>query len=236
MSRSPAQQQAIRRCATARRAARLRQADRILADVVALGRPDWRRERERSFVDAYARRVLLVLDGPISAARLTGLAADALREAGWRCALRDVRSRTTRRKARAMIRDSRTHEALRDKFTDAGLTGDLIAKRLRDIIEDEDAEHCLKAIDIAIKVTGDYAPTKQHNLNVNAGRGNIFEGGGIFARGVGKPIVDGELPALVPASPLTPLEQELPNVGLTQPDQQCRDDHDHRAAQRHRDD
>lgn len=134
------------------------------------------------------------------------------------------------------MRDPRVHSALRDRFQEAGLTGELIAKRLKTIIETEDAENSLKAIDIAIKVTGDYAPTKQQNLNVNASR--AFFGDGSLLESTGKPIADIVQPALP-----TP-HKEIIHAEPANRDQFERIDHRHHspdvgrdhAARRHRDD
>lgn len=189
---------------------------------VGLGRtPDFRREREYRFIDEYFNRLgAVIVDGDLRAgsARLVELACAALGAAGFRCARTrraDGRfSRAARRTARRLMKDERTREALRDKFEGVGLDGRLIANRLKTIIESEDEETALKAIDIAIKVTGDYAPTRvdQRNLNANLS-GNIFAGPTAFMDRVGKPDVSGVLP---PAPDITPLEQELTH-GEAQP-------------------
>lgn len=208
---------AIRRDRLGRRLADLREAERAVKWVGLGPRPDFTREREFRFIDEYfARLGCAAVDGDHAprTKQLVELACYALRAAGYRCARPNRQGRFTKRavrKARQMMRDPRTEDALREKFAEVGLDGRFIANRLRRLIESEDEQAALKAIDIAIKVTGDYAPTKAQNFNANVGvRSNIFDGGATFLDKVGKPVT-----ALPPAPDLTTFEQEMSNASTS---------------------
>ena len=71
-------------------------------------------------------------------------------------------------KAQNMARKPMVIAALKDELVEAGLTAEYKATKLKEHCDSTEDATSLKALDMAIKVTGEYAPKEAVNLNLNA--------------------------------------------------------------------
>lgn len=104
-------------------------------------------------------------------------AVGELQPAGYRAA--------SEAKAKDLLGLPRVQEHIRQSFAAAGLDDKAIADRLKRIVEGSNDEVALRAIELAIKATTGFAPTKSAHLvrNENAGSDRFFHKGKFTAPG-----------------------------------------------------
>lgn len=128
-----------------------------------------RSERERRFINAFARRILVVLMSMppklkrVPRTLIIEAARSAETEAGYRA---PRESKINKNTANHLLRLARTQNALHEKLDAAGFTLENCAEIMASIAHDREqtASDRLRAVDMRVRLTVGYAPTRNASI------------------------------------------------------------------------